>query len=338
MKLLVTGGGGYIGSVLIPMALEMGYDVVCLDRFFFGIDVLKEYICGNLKLIKEDIRYFDPSIMKGIDAVFDLAALSNDPTGELDPDKTMDINYRGRVRVATIAKKYGVTCYVLASSCSVYGYGTETFSEVSALNPLTTYARANVLAEREILAMRSVRFVPVVLRQATVYGLSPRMRFDLAINGMVLGFYRDSKVPIMRDGTQWRPFIHVKDTSRAFITILEAEPETVNGEIFNVGSNEQNIRIFDLAAKISKAIGIEFRYEWYGSKDNRSYKVDFSKIKNVLGFETRYGIEEGALEVYNALRTGTIKDDIKAYTVRWYRYLLEIHKLIKDIEYRGEIL
>ncbi len=338
MKVLVTGGAGYIGSILCRTLLEKGYNVTCLDRFFFGTDSIKD-IAEKMTIVKDDIRWFEPEILREIDAVFDLASLSNDPTGELDPQKTLEINYKGRVRVAKLSKKHGVKWYVLASTCSVYGFQDGILTEESALNPLTTYAKANVLAEKEILPLADESFTVTVLRQATVYGYSPRMRFDLAINGMVLGFYKNGKIPIMRDGKQWRPFIHVKDTSNAFVKVIEAKQEFVNKQIFNVGTNEQNVQIFDLARLVAESISIPFNYEWYGSPDTRSYRVDFNKIKETLNFKTEYTIKEGAKEVFDALKDGKLKpDDLKTITVKWYKHLLETHQLIKDIEINGIIL
>lgn len=338
MRVLVTGGAGYIGSILTRALLEKGYKVTCLDRFFFGKDSLKDII-DRIDLIKEDIRSFKPELLKGIDAVLDLASLSNDPSGELDPQKTLEINYKGRVRVAELSKKYGVTRYVLASSCSVYGFQDGTITEDSDVNPLTTYAKASVLAEKEILPLGDKSFAATALRQATVYGYSPRMRFDLAINGMVLGFYKNGKIPIMRDGKQWRPFIHVKDTSNAFITVLEAEPELVNGQVFNAGNNEQNVQIFDLARLTAEAMDLPFNYEWYGSSDNRSYKVNFNKIKKTLDFEAKRTPKDGAKEVFDALRDGRLNaDDPRTITVKWYKHLLEMQDFIKNIEISGALL
>ncbi len=338
MKVLVTGGAGYIGSILSRTLLEKGYDVACLDRLFFGMNPIKE-IADKIRLIKDDIRWFKPEILKGIDAVFDLASLSNDPSGELEPQKTLEINYKGRVRVAKLSKKYGVTRYVLASTCSVYGFQEEILTEESSLNPLTTYAKANMLAEKEILPLADKTFTVTALRQATVYGLSPRMRFDLAINGMVLGFYKNGKIPIMRDGKQWRPFIHVKDTSNAFIKVLEADPELVNGQVFNAGSNEQNIQIFNLAKLIAESINLPFNYEWYGSPDKRSYRVSFNKIKETLNFKPHYTPKEGAKEVFNALKDGRVSgDDPRTITVKWYKRLLEMHTLITEVEINGVLL
>lgn len=338
MKVLVTGGAGYIGSVLSRILLEKGYDVTCLDRLFFGIDPIKE-IADKIRLVRDDVRWFKPEILKGIDAIFDLAALSNDPSGELEPQKTLEINYMGRVRVAKLSKKYGVARYVLASTCSVYGFQEEILTEESSLNPLTTYAKANILAEKEILPLADRSFTATILRQATVYGFSPRMRFDLAINGMVLGFYKNGKIPIMRDGKQWRPFIHVKDTSNAFIKVLEADPELVNSQVFNAGSNEQNTQIFDLAKLIAESINLPLNYEWYGSPDKRSYRASFNKIQETLNFKPHHTPKEGAKEVFDALKNGRVSgDDPRTITVKWYKHLLEMHTLIKNIEINGAIL
>ena len=338
MKVLVTGGVGYIGSVLSRILLEKGYDVTCLDRLFFGSDPIKE-IADKIHLIKDDIRWFRPETLKGIDSVFDLASLSNDPSGELEPQKTLEINYMGRVRVAKLSKKHGVSRYVLASTCSVYGFQEETLTEKSALNPLTTYAKADMLAEKEILQLADKSFSVTALRQATVYGLSPRMRFDIAINGMTLGFFKNGIIPIMRDGKQWRPFIHVKDTSNVFTKVLEADRELVNGQVFNTGSNEQNVQIFNLAKLIAESIKLPFNYEWYGSPDKRSYRASFNKIKETLNVQPKYTPKEGAKEVFDALKRGKASgDDPRTITVKWYKHLLEMHTLIREVEINGVIL
>lgn len=338
MNVLVTGGAGYIGSVLSRILLEKGYNVTVLDRLFFGPDSLKEII-DQISFVKDDIRFFDPKVLKGVDAVFDLAALSNDPCGELDPKKTLEINYNGRVRVANLAKKYAVKKYVFASTCSVYGFQEEVITEDSGLNPLTTYAKASMIAEKEILPLADKNFSATALRQATVYGFSYRMRFDLAINGMVLGYYRNGKTPIMRDGKQWRPFVNVKDTSNAFITVLETEPELVNGQIFNVGSDEQNVQIFDLAKLVAEACDLPFNYDWYGDCDTRSYKVSFNKIKDTLNFRPQTTIKKGAKNVFNALNEGKINpDDPRMITVKWYKHLLEMQQFLKDTQIDGVLL
>ena len=338
MNVLVTGGAGYIGSVLSRILLEKGYNVTILDRLFFGTDSIDE-ISDQITLIKDDVRFFNPRILEHTDAIFDLASLSNDPCGELDPQKTMEINYLGRVRVAKLAKKKGVKKYVLASTCSVYGFQEGLITEKSDLNPLTTYAKASLMAEQEIIPLSDSSFSPTVLRQATVYGFSHRMRFDLAINGMVLGFYKKGKIPIMRNGKQWRPFINVRDTSNAFIKIIDSDECLVNGQIFNCGSNEQNIQIFNLAKLVAESIEIPFNYEWYGDPDERSYRVDFTKIKESLNFEPNISIKKGSRTVFNALKEGKLNpDDPRMVTVKWYKNLIAMQKFLKDIELNGVIL
>jgi len=322
LKILVTGAGGYIGSVLVPMLLNAGYHVVALDRFLFGREVLPEQAEG-LTVVQEDVRRIDTATLEGVEAVVDLAALSNDPAGELDPEKTWEINHRARVRLARMAKEHGVRRYLLPSSCSVYGFQEGLLDESSPPNPLTTYAKANLQAEQDVLPLADADFVVVVVRQATVYGYSPRMRFDLAINGMVRGFFRNGKIPILRDGTQWRPFVHVRDTCRAIHMLLEAPGNLVNGEIFNVGSDEQNVQILPLAQRVAEAMGVRFEYEWYGLPDHRSYRVSFQKIVERIGYRVEHTIEDGAREVYQALREGRVDpDDPRTVTVSWYKQLL----------------
>lgn len=323
MRVLVTGAGGYIGSILVRMLLERGNEVVAVDRFLFGREVLPQQ-ADRLTVVEADVRWLDPSQLDGVDAVVDLAALSNDPSGELDPEKTWEVNHRARVRLARAAKERGVRRYILPSSCSVYGFQDGLLDELSPVNPLTTYAKANFQAERDVLPLADVEFCVVVLRQATVYGYSPRMRFDLAINGMVRGLFRNGRIPILRDGTQWRPFVHVRDTCRAVQMVLGAPTERVNGEIFNVGSDDQNVQIMSLARRVAEAIGVPFQYEWYGLPDHRSYRVSFQKIASRLGYRTTHTIEDGAREVYQALREGRVDpDDPRTITVSWYKHLLE---------------
>ena len=339
MNVLITGGAGYIGSVLTRLMLDRGHKVKCLDRFFFGDESLKE-ISGNknLEIIKDDIRRFDGKILDNIDTVIDMAALSNDPSGDLNPESTMNINYKGRARVAELAKKHAVKRYILASSCSIYGFREGILDEDTPANPLTTYAKANYMAEKDTLALSDNEFTVTVLRQATVYGLSPKMRFDLAINGMTLGFYKNKKIPIMRDGTQWRPFVHVKDTSKAFIQTMETEIELIQKEIFNIGSNEQNYQIFPLAELVAKSIGIPFNYEWYGSPDTRSYKINFDKAKNILKFKPDNTPKEGAKEIYNALENKEVTDSMKTSTVKWYKNLVDMDNFLKNIKIDGKVL
>ncbi len=339
MQVLVTGGAGYIGSILIRHLLEKGYKVKCLDRFFFGKESLNDISANNsLQLIRDDIRWFSPDLLDSVDVVIDLAALSNDPSGELDPAKTLDINYLGRVRVAKLSKDHGVKQYILASSCSIYGYRDEISDEQTPANPLTTYAKANFMAENDVLPLADSNFTVTVLRFATVYGSSFRMRFDLALNGMTLGLFKSGKIPLMRDGKQWRPFIHIKDVAKAYLAVIESSSDVINGQIFNVGSDDQNYQVFDLARIIGHSIGILYDIDWYGSVDNRSYRVSFKKFKDALDYRVKYTPKDAAVEIYNALKSGAVTDSPKAYTVNWYKNLLTNYDLMKEVVIKDTIL
>jgi len=338
-RVLVTGGGGYIGSVLVSELLKAGHKVKCLDRFFFGREPLANVIPDpNLELIKDDIRWFDPKILKNVDIVMDLAALSNDPAGDLDPSKTFDINYLGRIRVARLSKEYGVKTYILASSCSLYGFQNGIIDEDSEIDPLTAYAKANSKAEQDILPLADSSFTVSSLRFATVYGYSGRMRFDLAINAMVLGLFKSPKIPVMREGDQWRPFIHIKDVAAAYMLLMMQPPDKINGQVFNVGSDEQNYQILPLADLIGQSLGVPYQIEWYGTGDFRSYKVSFKKFKNLVNFKPAYTPKEGSLEILEALKTGKLQESLKTKTVEWYKYLIDSFKLISDVTIRDTIL
>ena len=339
MQVLVTGGGGYIGCVLVSRLLKEGYTVKVLDRFFFGKDKLKSVSKNpRLQLIQDDTRWLDKKILKGVDVVMDLAALSNDPSGELDPKRTMDINFKGRARVAKLCKQQGVKKYILASSCSIYGFRDGELDEKSPINPLTTYAKANRKAEINAKKLSDDKFTTTMLRFATVFGLSPRMRFDLAVNGMTLGFFKNKQIPIMRDGTQWRPFIHVKDVAEAYITIIKAPKEKINGEIFNVGSDNQNYQILQLAKEVAKTMKISFKKKWYGDPDSRSYQISFKKINKTLGYKTKFTVSDGTREIFDALKKGKTRDSIQTKTVEWYKYLLDAQKITDSISINGKVL
>lgn len=335
---LVTGGAGYIGSTLTELLLQRGYRVTVLDRFFFGDTLADLQANPRLRLVRDDIRWAPASVFKGVHAVLDLAAISNDPAGELDPKRTMEINHRGRARICRLAKSAGVQRYVLASSCSIYGFQDAPVDETSPIKPLTAYAEANAGAERSTLVRASDSFTVTALRQATVYGASRRMRFDLAINGMALALHATGQMKIMRDGTQWRPMVHVRDTSRAFLAVLEADPGKVNGEIFNVGSADQNLQVLPLAKRIARACGKPFAFEWYGDPDHRSYRVRFDKIRRRIGYKCEVTPEMGAREIFDALQAGRLVDGPKTRTVEWYRNLSEWHGRLQRVVLRNRLL
>lgn len=336
-RIVVSGGGGYIGSILCQLLVDEGYQVRILDRFFFGDSIPdNEYI----EKIRVDSREISLEMLGNTYGVLDLAAISNDPAGELDPVKTLDINYRARRRLQELSAEAKVNKYILASSCSVYGFQEGILDEKSPVNPLTTYAEANIRAEESALDLlnRGTDMNVVLFRQATMYGLSPRMRFDLAINGMTLGMWQNETIPLLRDGQQWRPMVHVRDTSKAFIAALGIDSDKVNGQLFNIGSNEQNYQIFKTAGLVANGLNKPFKYEWYGEPDHRSYQVNFNKVKNVLGFAPDWTADKGAAEIAEALEKKITQPNQVTKTVAWYSSLLEWEKRLKVIAPDGYVL
>lgn len=337
---LVTGAGGYIGSVLVPTLLNNGYKVTAVDRFFFGQERLQNH--NELTLVREDSRKLQPEIFKDVDHVIDLVAISNDPSGELFESATWQINFESRVRTAKMAKAAGVKRYVLPSSCSIYGFQEGVADESSPTNPLTVYAKANEKAEHGVLDLADDGFVVVVMRQATIFGYSPRMRFDLAINGMTYGAFTNKKLPLMRDGTQHRPMLHVQDTSDVMNLFLTADKSAVNGQIFNVGSEGNTYQLGDLGKKVAKTVGEELNeeipIEWYGDPDHRSYRVSFRKIQEILGWSPKMDAEAGSREILHKLKAGDLDKTTDTLTLNWYQELVKWHKIIKNAEMYGGIL
>ena len=336
-RVLVTGAGGYIGAVLTPMLLDAGYRVRALDRFFFGRDLLAAH--DRLEVVVEDTRKLDTAHFRDVAAVIDLAAISNDPSSDHFERATYQINHQARARAARLAKAAGAERYILPSSCSIYGFQNADVvaDETTPPKPLTHYARANALAERDVLALADQDFCVVVLRQATVFGLSPRMRFDLAINGMTYGAWKTGKLPLMRDGTQWRPMVHVRDTARAQMLVLEAASAAVNGQTFNVGARENTYQIGPLGEQVAANVPRDVEIEWYGEPDHRSYRVAFDKIE-ALGYRSEWHADDGVAEICAALGRGETAKTAKTITLDWYRQLAHWHGVIRDVELHGGIL
>jgi nucleoside-diphosphate-sugar epimerase len=312
MRILVTGDKGYIGTVLVPMLIASGHDVVGLDSDLYGRCTFGDEIPRN-KSIHKDLRDVDVKDLDGFDAVMHLAALSNDPLGNLNPDLTYEINHRASVKLAKLAKEAGVPRYIFSSSCSTYGAaaGEEMLKEDAEFNPVTPYGNSKVLVERDVAALADNDFSPVFLRNATAYGVSPRLRFDIVLNNLVAWAYATGKVMIKSDGTPWRPIIHIEDISRAFVAAINAPREIIHNQAFNVGRNDQNYRIRDLADIVRETVpGCEIEYAQDAGPDKRTYRVDFSKIAEVLPeFQPQWDARKGAQELYEAYKHCGLKLD-----------------------------
>lgn len=312
MRILVTGHKGYIGSVMVPMLLNAGHDVVGLDSGLFdectfspGMHTVPEH--------RVDLRDVQRGHVEGVDAIVHLAALSNDPLGDLNPDITYEINHVASVRLARLAREAGVPRFVYSSSCSSYGAaGDGLVNETAALRPVTAYAISKVRAEHDIAALADDRFSPTFLRNATAYGVSPRLRFDLVLNNLVAWALTQGRVHIKSDGTPWRPIVHIEDIARAFLVVLAAPRELVHNQAFNVGQTEENYRIRELAEIVQDVVpGSRIEYAKDGGPDLRCYRADFGKIQRVLpDFKPQWNARRGAEELYCAYRTvGLLLED-----------------------------
>ncbi len=306
MKVLVTGHHGYIGSVAAPILLEAGHEVTGFDTFFYeGCDFVDDAV--DFPALRIDIRDVTTELLEGYDAVVHLAALSNDPLGELSADLTREINLRGTVELARKAKEAGVHRFVFASSCSMYGAsGTdELMTEEAPLRPLTAYAESKVRAEEALSELADGQFAPIFMRNATAYGASPRVRFDVVLNNLAAWAFTSGKVLIMSDGTPWRPLVHVRDIAAAAAAALVAPVERVANEAFNVGANSENYRVRDLADIVHETFpGCEIDYAEGAGPDPRSYRVDFSKLAERLPNATpTWTARDGARELLDAFRS-----------------------------------
>lgn len=338
-KVVVTGAGGYIGTQLVRDLLNLNHEVLAVDRFFFGVDTLNEFKENKkLTILKKDIRDINENDLKNYDVVFDLACLSNDPSGELDPELTYSINRDGRIHIAKTAKKAGVKRYVISSSCSVYGTGDDNnLNEQSQTNPISVYAKSTLSAEIENLAIADSNFSVTSLRNATVFGKSNRMRFDLVVNLMTLTAFQKGRIIVMGGGNQWRPLVHVSDVSKAFISTISKDSELINQQIFNIGF--KNVQIKNLAYLVREELPIKIEIEIApDDNDKRDYNVDFKKATEVLNFNAQTTIEQGIKEIYTALKSGVIDTSLKTNTVGWYKNIMNSKELIDSIELNGRLI
>ena len=304
MKVLVTGHQGYIGTVMVPMLIQEGHDVVGLDSDLFSTCTFGEP-AQSIPGIQKDIRDIKTSDVEGFDAVIHLAGLSNDPLSDLDPKLTYEINHEASVRLAKLAKQVGVPRFLFSSSCSNYGAGGEDLlNEGSAFNPVTPYGESKVRVEQDVAKLADSTFSPTFLRNATAYGVSPRLRFDLVLNNLVAWAYTSGLVYMKSDGTPWRPIVHIDDISRAFVAVLHAPREVIHNEAFNVGVSQENYRIRELADIVQETVpGCRIEYAKDGGPDKRCYRVDFSKIARVLpDFKPQWNARDAARQLYEAYK------------------------------------
>jgi len=329
MRIFVTGTDGYLGSLLAVELLKAGHEVTGLDTGFYKEGTLYRHGPFAPRTLVKDLRQIEPADLQGVDALVHMAELSNDPIGQLSPKITYEINHAGSVRIAELARQAGVKRFVYMSSCSVYGVAGDDFvDENSPVNPQTTYAICKTMVERDVKPMADGKFSPVFLRNATAYGASPHMRFDIVLNNLAGLAWTTGEIRMTSDGTPWRPLVHALDIARAIIAVLAAPREAVHNEVFNVGDTQHNYRVKEIAESVAETFtGCRLTFG-PPSPDNRSYRVSFEKIrKHLPGFECAWNARRGAQQLYALFKRIDMKPEV--FQHRTFTRLKQLEYLIR---------
>jgi nucleoside-diphosphate-sugar epimerase len=343
-KVLVIGGAGYVGCVLVEELLAKGYPVRVFDRLFFGREPARG-VLDRVELVVEDMREFHPSHVEDCGAVINIGGLSNDPTAEFDPRANEEMNTHASIRVAEVARRAGVPRLILASSASIYDRGVgegapdELMDEDQPVDPKAAYATSKRGAERGILAMADADFAPVAFRLGTVFGFSPRMRYDLVVNAFVKDALSTGRLNVFYGGEMWRPLIEVKDVARAYVTALEADADLIRGQIFNLV--QRNHRIAELALRVQRALageGVAAELDIdYEDRMVRSYRISSAKVQRVLGFQARVSVEESVRRMVREIRRRGYTDfsHPRYYNIEWMKLLEET---VETVSRHGYVL
>jgi nucleoside-diphosphate-sugar epimerase len=343
MKVLVTGTEGYLGSLLAPLLLHKGYDVLAVDTGYYKAGWLYNGTDLTAQTLNKDIRHLTADDFRGVDAVVHMAELSNDPTGQLSPTITYDINHKGSVHIANLAKAAGVRRFIYMSSCSVYGVATAgDVTEDSPVNPQTAYAICKTLVEKDVRELADDDFSPTFMRNATAFGASPRMRFDIVLNNLAGLAWTIQQIKMISDGTPWRPLVHALDICKSIVCALEAPRDVVHNQIFNVGDTAHNYQVKEIAEIVASVFkGCELSFGEQGS-DNRSYRVSFEKINSLLpGFKCDWDAQRGAQQLFDIFTQIDMTEDIfqfRGFTrLKQLEYLLRTQQIDQNFFWQGEI-
>jgi nucleoside-diphosphate-sugar epimerase len=341
VRVLVTGHKGFIGTVMVPLLLDAAIEVVGMDTDYYA-DCTYQGPVADVPETARDIRDVEAGDVEGFDAIIHLAALSNDPLGDFDPELTYDVNHRATIHLARLARLVGVRRFLFSSSCSNYGAaGDDVLTESASFNPVTPYGISKVRAEQELAELADDDFSPVLLRSASAYGVSPRLRCDLVLNNLTAWAVATGRVHIKSDGTPWRPLVHVEDISRAFLAALQAPREAVHGQAFNVARHDGNYRIRELAEIVHETVpGCEVEFASDASPDTRNYRVDASKILAGLpGFTPQWTAHDGARQLYEAFAEhGISLDEIEGWRFRrigQIKRLMDAAELGPDLRWKA---